>query len=619
MANRSIPFQTILNQRLSRRDFLVASTSVVAAGALSGCHLSKPQSEPLASKGLQFTELPHGLDQDLAVSPGYSSQVLIRWGDALFDGVDDLDPHQQTAERQAKQFGFNNDFIGFLPLPLGSQNSDHGLLTVNHEYTNPFMMFPGSPSPIELDQAQTNADIVAHGLSVIEIKKVDDQWHVLKNSPYTRRITPNTAMQMDGAAAGSSRLHTAFSKDGVNTLGTFGNCAGGVTPWGTILTGEENIDNMYAGDYSQSDEKATHERFGMEVEAQKSWAKHHSRWDMSKEPNSPLHMGWIVEIDPYDPESTPQKHTALGRFKHEGCNVFISKDQHVVAYTGDDQRFEYLYKFVSKNRYQPGNREANKKLLSEGVLNCAKFADDGSMIWLPMVFGQGPLTQENGFNNQGDVYIDARKAADLLGATPMDRPEDVEVNPVNGKVYVMLTNNNKRQDDQTDAVNPRAKNLAGQILELIAPNGDHTAAQFNWEMLLLAGERDDPSTNYHPDTTENGWLACPDNCAFDQQGNLWIATDGAESFGVADGIWACEVEGSKRGLTKRFLRTPIGAELCGPFFTPNDKNLFCSIQHPGGKSTFENPSTRWPDFDENMPPRPAVVVITKKDDGVIGG
>ena len=619
MANKNIPFQTVLNQRLSRRNFLVASSTLVAAGAMSGCHFTQPQSADAAAPHLSFTELPQGLDKTLSVSPGYTPQVLIRWGDALFDGVDDFDPQNQTAERQAKQFGFNNDFIGFLPLPLGSQNSDHGLLTVNHEYTNATMMFPGSPKPAALDKAQTDVDIAAHGLSVIEIKKHDGQWQVVKNSPYTRRITPNTPMQMSGAAAGSDRLRTAISQDGVHTLGTYGNCAGGVTPWGTVLTGEENIDNMFAGDFSDSAEKENYERFGMEAKGRKSWANHYPRWDMSQQPNEPLHMGWIVEIDPYDPNSIPQKRTALGRFKHEGCNVFITKDQHVVAYTGDDQRFEYLYKFVSKNRYQPDDREANKQLLSEGTLHCARFHDDGTVTWLPLVYGQGTLTKANGFDSQGDVYLDARKAADLLGATPMDRPEDVEVNPANGKVYVMLTNNSERQDDQTDAVNPRANNRAGQIVELIAPNGDHTAERFNWEMLLLAGERNDPSTNYHPDTTENGWLACPDNCAFDQQGNLWIATDGAEKFGIADGIWACPVEGRERGLTKRFLRTPVGAELCGPFFTPNDKNLFCSIQHPGGKSTFENPLTRWPDFDDKMPPRPAVVVVTKNDDGVIGG
>ena len=618
MVKKSASFQNILNRRLSRRGFLSASSTVIAASALPSCNTAQLLTPRGLSSSLHFKELPQGLDQHLSVSPGYHTQVLIRWGDPLFTDSDPFDPYKQTADKQARQFGYNNDFIGYLPLPFDSQNPDHGLLVVNHEFTDPAVMFPGSTVPTELDQAQTDIDILAHGMSVIEIKRQNSQWETVKNSPYTRRITPYTPMEMTGAAAGSDRLKTSVSNDGVHTLGTFGNCAGGVTPWGTVLSGEENVDYMFAGEYNESNETTTHDRFGMKTQARKSWAKHYPRWDMSKEPNEPLHAGWIVEIDPYDPASTPQKHTSLGRFKHEGCNVFINNDQRVVAYSGDDQRFEYLYKFVSRDRYQPNNRAANMQLLSEGELYCAKFFDDGSLHWLPLVFGKGPLTEKNGFNNQGDVYIDTRKAADLLGATPMDRPEDVEVNPVNGNVYVMLTNNTDRSAAQTDRANPRVNNKAGQILELKAPDGDHSAEHFTWDMLLLAGKRNDPSTNYHPDTSNHGWLACPDNCAFDRNGNLWIATDGAEKFGVADGIWACEVDGSRRGLTKRFLRTPIGAELCGPFFTPDDTSLFCAVQHPGESSTFETPSTRWPDFDENIPPRPAVVVISRNDGGTIG-
>lgn len=619
MTKQTSTFQTVLNRRLSRRNFLVSGSALAAASALPGCSSStSPPSKVATHASLSFTELPQGLDSQLAVAPGYDYGVLIRWGDPLFADAAEFNPQQQSAAQQAKQFGFNNDFIGFLPLPLGSQNADHGLLVVNHEYTNPGMMFPGSPSAVTLSREHTDIDILAHGLSVLEIKQHQGQWQVVKNASYARRITPYTPMAFSGPAAGSERLHTAISKDGLHTLGTYGNCAGGVTPWGTVLSGEENIDYMFAGDYSDSDAAASHKRFGMHHTARKSWAQHYARWDMSKQPNEPLHMGWIVEIDPHEPDSVPQKHTALGRFKHEGCNVFINSDQRVVAYSGDDQRFEYLYKFVSKQRYQANNRAANKQLLSEGTLYCAKFNDDGSVNWLPLIAGQGPLTAENGFQHQSDVCIDTRKAADLLGATPMDRPEDVEVNPVNGRVYVMLTNNDQRLDSQTDNTNPRAHNTAGQIVELIPPDGDHSAETFAWEMLLLAGKRDDKSTTYHPQTTDNGWLACPDNCAFDRHGNLWIATDGAERFGIADGIWCCAVEGEQRALTKRFLRTPIGAELCGPYFTPDDKHLFCSIQHPGNNSSFENPSTRWPDFDKNLPPRPAVVVVSKNDGGVIG-
>lgn len=621
-------FQTILGKRLSRRSVLANSSALAASSLFAGCSSTTPSALTSHSTSesfppnLPFSELPQGLDEHLAVAEGYESQVLIRWGDPLFSSTGEFDPLTQTADKQAKQFGFNNDFIGFLPLstPLvdNEDQPSHGLLVVNHEYTNPHMMFPGSPKHHQLSIEQTNTDIMAHGLSVVEVYKKGRQWHIAKDSAYNRRITPYTPMQLTGAAAGSKRLTTSNSPDGVKTLGTYGNCAGGVTPWGTVLSGEENINYMFSGDYSNNPEHENYTRFGMTARARKSWSQHHSRWDMNKEANEPLHMGWIVEIDPYSPESKPRKLTALGRFKHEGCNIYINKDQRVVAYCGDDQGFEYLYKFVSKNTYKPDDRKANLTLLDEGTLYCARFNDDGTVQWLPLVYGSEKLTHENGFNNQGDILLDTRKAADLLGATPMDRPEDVEVNPANGRVYVMLTNNDLRNESQTDGPNPRASNRAGQIIELLPPDNDHTSDAFKWDIFLLAGKRSDASTTYHPLTTENGWLACPDNCAFDTQGNIWIATDGAEKFGIADGIWASPVEGPYRGLTKRFLRTPKNAELCGPFFTENNRNLFCSVQHPGEKSSFDHPSTRWPDFDENTPPRPAVVVITKKDGGIIG-
>ncbi|MBN7818611.1 PhoX family protein [Bowmanella yangjiangensis] len=624
-SSSSPDFQSVLAVRLSRRNALKGlglSSATMMLGACSIKTSSVVTSASAVSKAqgsLTFTELEHGLDAYLSVSPGYQTQVLVSWGDALFPNTPAFDPDQQTEQRQLKQFGYNNDFIGFVSLPLGSQASDRGLLVVNHEYCSSEMMFPGSPSELALDKQQTDVNIAAHGLSVVEIaRQADGQWQLVLNSPYNRRITPHTPMQMTGPAAGSSRLFTRYSTDGVQTLGTYGNCAGGVTPWGTILTGEENVDTFFGGDFSASNEGDNYRRFGMVSDFRTSWGLHHERWDMRQNPAEPLHVGWVVEIDPFDPHSVPKKRTALGRFKHEGANVFVNADNSVVAYSGDDQQFEYLYRFISKGRYQPDNRQANLHLLDEGTLYCARFNDDGSMQWLPLVFGHGPLTAENGFHSQADVQLDCRKAADLLGATPMDRPEDVDVNPVTGQVYVMLTNNSNRQTAQVDGPNPRAKNLTGQVLELTPPGGDHCAGTFSWELMIVAGKKGQSGSQYHPDITDNGWLACPDNCAFDNLGNLWIATDGAEVLGVADGIWATEVSGPNRALTKRFLRTPEGAELCGPFFTPDSQNLFCSIQHPGGGSSFDNPKTRWPDFRDDLPPRPSVVVVTKQGGGRIG-
>ncbi len=616
--NAQSTFSEILQKRLNRRSLIKNSALVSTALAIGGCSESRQRTNHIDSpSSLTFTELTHGLDENFAVAEGYDHQVLLRWGDPLFPGVPDFDPASQTEALQLQRFGYNNDFIGFAPLPAGSTNSDSGLLAVNHEFTNPELMFPDAPGGTELDIEQTKVDIAAHGMTIVEITRRNDKWQVNLESGYNRRITPDTPMRFSGPAAGHQRLKTKLSADGVTTFGTYGNCAGGVTPWGTILTGEENVDAYFAGDHDKCEEAENYRRFGM-FGSKKSWHKYFDRWDINKSPQELMHMGWIVEIDPYDPESIPVKKTALGRCKHEGCNVSINKDGRVIAYTGDDQKFEYIYKFVSRNRFNPENRQANLTLLDEGTLYAAKFHEDGVLQWLPLVFGAAPLDKSNGFYSQADVVLDVRKAADLLGATPMDRPEDIETNPVNGRVYAMLTNNDKRDAEQVNDANPREKNKDGHIIEFGPEDGDHSAETFHWNIFLLAGNPATGTVIYNENISPNGWLSCPDNCAFDNRGNLWITTDGAEQHGIADGVWATEVDGPNKALTKRFIRTPRGAELCGPFFTPDNRSFFCSVQHPAGDSDFNNPSTRWPDFKDNIPPRPAVIVVTKKDGGVIG-
>lgn len=624
MSKRSqIPFQDVLNSRISRRSVLLGASSTGLGAVLAACQKDAVKTGHTANAvesapgSLGFKELEHGLDEYFTVAEGYQHQVLIAWGDPITAQAPGFDPQTQTVKKQEQQFGYNNDFIGFVSLPFNSGNSDRGLLVVNHEATEPALMFPDSPRSNALDLEQTKIDIAAHGLSVIEIEKKGEQWQCVLNSVYNRRITPLTEMQMSGPAAGSARLFTRDSSDGVHTLGTYGNCAGGVTPWGTILTGEENVDLFFSGDYSTSDEVESFKSFNVNAGA-KNWGEHFERWNLQLNPRELLHMGWIVEIDPLDPQSKPRKLTALGRFKHEGANVYINKDGRVVAYMGDDEKFQYIYKFVSKNTFQQNNREANMKLLDEGELSVARFEDDGSLIWMPLVFGEGPLNENAGFKSQADVVIDARIAARLLNATPMDRPEDVDINPVNGHVYAMLTNNDRRDEGTTNAANPRVLNEDGQIVEFWPEDGDHSSAKFSWDMFLLAGKPGQVATSYHPQTSPNGWLSCPDNCAFDNLGNIWIATDGATGRGIADGLWASEVSGPNRALTKRFVRTPVGAEMCGPFFTPDSETLFCSVQHPASGSTFAAPYTRWPDFKNDMPPRPAVVAIRKQGGGRVG-
>jgi len=613
--NRKIPvFEDVLRAYTSRREFIKGSATFGASALLMSCTVREQKS---AQSLLTFKELPQIIDENFSVAEGYEKQVLIRWGDPIVGESGEFSPEQLNEHEQLRRFGYNNDFVGFLPLPMGSKASNRGLLVVNHEFTTTELMFPGSPVGTALTKKQALVDIAAHGVSIVEVRLENDQWQVDRTSKYNRRITPDTPMHMSGPAAGSVRLKTIMSADGVSTLGTYGNCSGGVTPWGTVLTGEENVDAYFSGDYTATDEAENYHRFGI-TKRLKNWGDYFDRWNLDKNPHELLHAGWIVEIDPYDTESVPKKRTGLGRFKHEGCNVVINDDGHVVAYTGDDQQFEYIYKFVSKNLYEENNRAANMDILEEGTLYAARFFEDGSLQWLPLEHGSGPLTEKNGFKNQADILIDVRKAADLLGATPMDRPEDIEVNLFNGKVYAMLTNNRRRQPEQLDPANPRPYNSHGQVIEFWPKNGDHTLEKFRWELFLLAGNPQDTITLYHPDVSEYGWLTCPDNCAFDALGNLWIATDGGKYSGIADGIWATEVTGNYRALTKRFMKVPVGAEMCGPFFTPDDENLFCAVQHPAGGSTYEQPSTRWPDFSTSMPPRPAVVVTRKTGGGRIG-
>lgn len=623
----------LVEARLSRRHLLKAGMLGAGAAMLPGAALAGKRDGwfdrliPSAGGGASpFREVEHAYTETIAVPDGYQAQVLMRWGDEVLKDAPAFDPAKQSPEAQAKQFGYNNDYIAFMP--LGNGNSQHGLLCVNHEYTNTNLMFSGMSrhgAAEAISKAQAQTEMAAHGHSVVEIRQTAEGWQPVPQSRYNRRFNAlNTRFALSGPVAGHPRAMTASDKTGREVTGTLNNCAGGKTPWGTVLFAEENFDDYFHGDAAGTSEARNYERYGVGSSGDMyGWWRFDDRFRLDREPNEANRFGWVVEYDPYEPASLPKKRTALGRFKHEGATTALTPDGRVVVYMGDDERFEYLYKFVSANTYDPENRAANRDLLDEGTLYTVRFEADGSVRWLPLIFGEGPLTEKEGFYSQADVLIETRRAAELVGATPMDRPEDVEANPASGKVYVSLTNNSKRME--ANAVNPRTPNLYGHVLELTPPKqgeqADHGAEVYQWEIFLLAGKPDEGSgAAYGGAISEHGFLSCPDNVAFDPKGRLWIATDGLpKTYGVADGLFMTETEGAGRAIPRHFFRAPKGAEVCGPEFTPDGTTLFLAVQHPGADGSFDTPSTRWPDFDEAMPPRPSVIAITKEDGGVIGG
>ncbi|WP_308915510.1 PhoX family phosphatase [Jannaschia sp. LMIT008] len=636
----------VIAGRMNRRDMLKGALGFTAiAATVSPMALAAGRAHAAGSSAFGFEELDATVTADHAVAPGYDADVLIRWGDPVLADAPAFDPRDQTAEAQAKQFGYNNDFVGTVPHPEAPGDDGRHLMVVNHEYTNEELMFPGlDRQDGDLAFADTTRDMVdiemaAHGGTVIEIRRdADGRWSTVTDSPYNRRIHLGTPMEISGPAAGHPKMRTAADPTGRAVLGTVNNCAGGITPWGTWLMAEENFNGYFWGEEDASAEEgltdddpiaADYARYGIPGNWY-AWGKFHDRFDTAKEPNEPNRFGWMVEVDPSDPTSSPKKRTALGRMKHEGAHSVVNPDGRVVTFMGDDQRFDYVYRFVTNAAYDPAN--PNPDILDDGVLSVARYDADGSVTWLPLIHGEGPLTPENGFADQGDVMIQTRRAADFLEATPMDRPEDVEPNDVRGTVYVMLTNNTRRKPGDENAANPRPENAFGHIIEMTAPDGDFAADRMTWDILVRCG---DPSVaevgaTFNPATSENGWFGMPDNCAVDAVGRLWVSTDGNafEDTGRADGLWAVDTEGEARGTSRHFYRVPVGAELCGPHFLNDGEALLLAVQHPGDgdggwpefgrTSTFDDPSTRWPDFAEGMPPRPSVVTVTKQGGGVIG-
>ncbi len=612
--------------------FLVAGVNAVASplALMASTGSASAQSNASRPSLRQFKEISAGVDATHHVAEGHDVQVLLRWGDPLFPNAPAFDPDRQTAAAQKLQFGCNNDFLGFIRL-----RRRHGLLCVNHEYTDPRMMFPGFPADGKTTAAQVAVEMAAVGGTIVEVRRSSrgTGWALVRGSRFNRRITASdTAMRVDGPAAGHARLRTKADPTGTKVIGTMAGCAGGMTPWHTWLMSEENFHLYFSGSKAGPPEQAkSWSRYGLPGN-RAGWGRHVDRFDLDKEPNEANRYGWVIEVDPRDPTSTPVKHTALGRLRREGAETTLAKDGRAVVYSGDDQAHEFVYKFVSKGRYSYWNsRRTNRQLLSAGTLYVARFNADKSGQWLPLVFGQGPLTPANGFSSQADVLIDARLAATALGATPMDRPEDMEPG-LNGRVVLACTGNAERKPGDTNPANPRAPNPHGHLIEMIEAGGDNGATAFRWSFIALCGPKDQGGT-WHADTTDNGWLSCPDNVAFDPSGGLWVATDQGGNWpkltGRSDGLYAVAYRGERRGRSRLFFRAPVGAEVTGPRFTPDGNTLFLSVQHPGADgtkdwasfgrvSTASDPATRWPDFKPGMPPRPSVVAISRKNGGNVG-
>ncbi|MEU5721360.1 PhoX family phosphatase [Micromonospora sp. NPDC047738] len=598
----------------------------------------------VGSGALTFKPIPPNRLDALVVPNGYDHAVVIKWGDPVVQGAPEFDLHGQTAAAQAQQFGYNNDFVGVLPI-----DRKRALLVVNHEYTNEDLMFPGFTSQDALSVEQLRVAMAAHGMSVVELERVEStgQWRPVKHGRrYNRRVTAlATKFELTGPAAGSAWLRTAADPKGRTVIGTLNNCAGGVTPWGTVLSGEENFNQYFVGgDGAPAELKPKLARYGIPTDSRypsgsRKWERADERFDLAKHPNEAHRFGWIVEIDPFDPDSKPRKHTALGRFKHEGANVIVAKDGRVVAYMGDDERFDYLYKFVSDKKFMPGSssvaRRHNLTLLESGTLYVAALTGNSAAE----IDGTGKLPADGAFDGRGrwiklvsgnrsyvdgmtaaDVLTFTRLAADKVGATKMDRPEDVEPSLLTGKVYVALTNNTDRGKAGkagADEANPRNLNKHGQILELVEDRDDNTAESFAWSLPIVCGDPADASTHFAGyDKTKVSPISCPDNVAFDATGNLWIATDG-NALGSNDGLFATALEGPERGHLKQFLTVPYGAETCGPFITNDNRSVFVAVQHPGEitGASVENPASTWPDGDFA---KPGVVVTWRLDGGPIG-
>ncbi|MFE2171085.1 PhoX family protein [Streptomyces sp. NPDC059447] len=599
-----------------------------------------------AARGLRFTPVAPNTADQVTIPEGHDQNVVIRWGDPIVKGAPGFNADKQTAAAQAGQFGYNNDFLSLLP--LGDKYARQQLLVANHEYTDENLMFKGY-DPANPTREQVEIAWAAHGLGVVVVQEDHRSGKLTSVSRHelNRRLTATSVFKLTGPAAGSALLKTSADPTGTKVLGTLNNCSGGTTPWGTTLHGEENINQYFAnaGKVTEPVQAARLKRYGVTTgETERKWERFDKRFDVAQEPNEVNRFGWVVELDPYDPNSVPRKRTALGRFKHEGAQPRLTEDGRPVVYMGDDERFDYFYKFVSSKQMKKGNsraaKEHNLTLLDEGTLYVAKLTGDspaeqidgsgklpndgefdGTGVWIKLATATatGAVSHVEGMTAE-EVYTFTRQAGDKVGATKMDRPEDIEPSPRTGRVYVVLTNNSNRGkagQPGADEANPRNQNKHGQILELAEFFDDPAGEGFAWRLFLVAGDPNDPATYFAGFPKDKvSPISCPDNVTFDPHGNLWISTDGNQ-LGSHDGLFGVATAGERRGELKQFLTVPRGAETCGPLV--QDKRVLVAVQHPGeiDGASVEKPQSVWPDGPGKIV-RPAVVSVWRKDGKNIG-
>ncbi|SMX32966.1 PhoX family protein [Octadecabacter ascidiaceicola] len=599
-------FDTVVERAISRRGFLGGALAFGSGAVAMGTGLLSSTAVKAAGNAFDFTPIDVATDFDIHVPEGYQWKPLVRWGDALFSDANGAYSAETGVDLAMSErvFGENTDGMELFEV------NGKEVIAVNSEYVNPKINLPSDAdgTPRTADEVKLLQNL--QGVTVMEVAASNEGYRIVQDSPLNRRIHHNTQMTMDGPAAGSLLVQTTADPEGMSPIGTMNNCGSGRTLWGTYLTCEENF-NGYFGATGEEPASAGNERYGIGAEGRYAYEKFDARFDIANEPNEPHRHGWITEIDPSDPNSTPVKHTALGRFKHENAAMVQATDGRVVVYMGDDERGEFLYRYVSNGTYTEGGDTS--ALLSDGVLSVAKFNDDQTGEWLD-------LTPETTGMSAEEILVFARMAGSAVGATTMDRPEWVAVNPTRVEAYCALTNNKNRgvkanaggDETPVGGPNPRETNRYGQIVRWTPVDEDHTASTFAWDLYVMAGNPTVYDNEYggSENITEGNMFNSPDGMIFDTKGMLWIQTDGDyKNEGDFEGMGNNQmlVGDTQTGEIARFLTAPYGAEVTGLCWSADLKTMFVGIQHPGGS---------WPDGEGK--PRSSVISVWREDGQTIG-